>query len=107
MHFSSWLVVRAADGGGFAAEFIYPEAEMRALAASLGMDAYTYTREKIIEFKRACGACISYIFVVKRFEWFGFCPRGAYSKVHFQKLEEGIHGLPFYKQQWLKKQRAR
>jgi hypothetical protein len=43
---------------------------------------------------------------VKRFEWFGFCPRGAYDKVQFQKLEEEIYGLPIYKQEWFKKQRA-
>src|SRR5205085_528155 len=62
----------------FAAEFIYPEGEMRALAASMGINARTCTKEKIIDFKRACPVCISYTFIVKRFERFGFCPRGAY-----------------------------
>jgi Zn-dependent peptidase ImmA (M78 family) len=90
----------------FAAEFIYPEDEMRALAASLGVNAHTCTKETVVEFKRACQACISYTFVVKRFEWFGFCPRGTYDKVQFQKLEEEIYGLPIYKQEWFKKQRA-
>src|SRR5436305_772187 len=44
----------------FAAEFIYPEGEMRALAASMGINARTCTKEKIIDFKRACPVCISY-----------------------------------------------
>ena len=90
----------------FAAEFIYPEAEMRALAASMGIDARTCTPERIVDFKRACPACVSYTFIVKRFKRFGFCPRGAYKDVQFQNLEEEIHGLPFYKQEWFKKQRA-
>lgn len=90
----------------FAAEFIYPESEMRELAASMGINAQTCTPERIIDFKRACPACVSYTFIVKRFERFGFCPKGVYQDVHFQNLEEEIHGLPFYKQEWFKKQRA-
>lgn len=91
----------------FAAEFIYPEAEMRALAASMGIDARTCAKEKVVEFKRACPACVSYIFVVKRFERFGFCPKGAYDGVKFQNLEEEIYGVPPYKQEWLKRRGAR
>jgi Zn-dependent peptidase ImmA (M78 family) len=91
----------------FAAEFLYPEAEMRALAASMGIDARTCTKEKVIDFKRACPACVSYIFIVKRFERFGFCTKGAYNGVKFQNLEEEIHGLPVYKQEWFKKRRTR
>ena len=91
----------------FAAEFIYPEAEMRELAASMEIDALTCVKEKVVDFKRACPACVSYTFIVKRFERFGFCQKGAYTGVQFQKLEEQIHGPPFYKQDWFKKQRAR
>ena len=91
----------------FAAEFIYPEAEMRALAESMGIDARTCAKEKIVDFKRACPACVSYIFIVKRFERFGFCPKGAYDGVKFQNLEEEIYGVPPYKQEWLKRRRAR
>lgn len=91
----------------FAAEFIYPEAEMRELAASMGIDARTCTKERVVDFKRACPACVSYTFIVKRFERFGFCQKGAYAGVQFQKLEEEIHGPPFYKQEWFKRQRAR
>ncbi|OLE51705.1 MAG: hypothetical protein AUG51_21650 [Acidobacteria bacterium 13_1_20CM_3_53_8] len=90
----------------FGAEFIYPEDEMRELATHLGVTPRTCSKERIVEFKRACPACVSYTFVVKRFEWFGFCPRGTYDDVHFQKLEEELYGLPIYKQEWFKKQRA-
>lgn len=91
----------------FGAEFIYPEDEMRELAAGMNVTAHTCSKEKVVEFKRACPACVSYTFIVKRFEWFGFCPRGAYDRVHFQKLEEELYGLPIYKQGWFKEQRAR
>ena len=91
----------------FAAEFIYPEAEMRQLAASMEIDSRTCTKELIVEFKRACPACISYIFIVKRFERFRFFPKGTYADVQFQKLEEEIHGPPIYKQEWFKERRAR
>ena len=90
----------------FAAEFIYPEEEMRALAEELGVNALTCTPEMVVEFKRACRACISYRFVVKRFEWFGFCQRDAYAATHFQKLEEEMYP-PIYKQDWFKERRAR
>jgi Zn-dependent peptidase ImmA (M78 family) len=91
----------------FAAEFMYPQAEMLQLVQDLEITALTCTAEKIVEFKRACAAHISYTFIVKRFEWFGFCQPGAYKKTHFQKLDESIHGVPFYKQDWFKRQRAR
>lgn len=91
----------------FAAEFIYPESEMREMAASMGINAQSCTKEKIVDFKRACPVCISYIFVVKRFERFGFCSRGEFKDIQFQKLEEEIHGLPIYKQPWFKERRAK
>lgn len=91
----------------FAAEFIYPELEMRALASKLVINQLTCTPEKIVEFKRECSACISYTFIVKRFERFGFIKKGVYVKVHFQKLEEEIYGPPIYKQAWFKERRAK
>ncbi len=91
----------------FAAEFIYPQSEMKSLITELGISAVNCTPEKIVEFKQACGACVSYTFIVKRFEWFGLCDRGAYSKVQFKKLEEEILGVPIYKQPWFKQRRAK
>ena len=91
----------------FAAEFIYPEGEMRDLLTRLRIIRETCTPEKIVEFKRACPASVSYSFIVKRFEHFGFCLKGKYKKVRFQKLEEQLHGLPIYKQEWFKRHRAR
>lgn len=90
----------------FAAEFIYPESEMQTLAMSMGITNLTCTPQKVVEFKRACPAHISYQFILKRFERFRFIAKGAYSKVKFQKLEEELHGLPIYKQEWFKRQRA-
>lgn len=90
----------------FAAEFIYPESEMRELSCSLAIQTGTCTPEKIVEFKRSCPAVVSYQFLVKRFEWFSFITPGAYKKVQFVKLEEQIYGPPIYKQDWYKAKRA-
>ena len=91
----------------FAAEFIYPEDEMQKLAAQLGISETNCSPEQVILTKRHCPVPVSYKFVVKRFEWFGFCRRGQFSKVQFQKLEERLYGLPIYKQDWFKRYRAR
>ncbi|HEU4638374.1 MAG TPA: ImmA/IrrE family metallo-endopeptidase [Candidatus Binatia bacterium] len=91
----------------FAAEFIYPESEMRALAHQMEISSRSCTPEQIVGFKRACPARISYTFVVKRFERFKFIAKDAYKKVQFQKLEEQLHGPPIYKQEWYREYRAR
>lgn len=91
----------------FSAEFIYPEAEMCGLADKLGISSENCTSEKIIEFKRSCPAIISYKFIVKRFEWFGFCQEGQFKQEQFRKLEESIYGLPIYKQPWFQRHRAK
>ncbi len=91
----------------FAAEFIYPEAEMQELVNQLGITRQNCSPEKVVEFKRACPALVSYSFIVKRFERFGLCQVGEYKKVRFQKLEEEMYGLPIYKQEWFKRYRAR
>ena len=91
----------------FAAEFIYPENEMRKLIDKLDITNENCTAEKVIEFKRICPALVSYSFFVKRFEWFGLCERGEYKKVKFQRLEEKMYGLPIYKQGWFKRYRAK
>jgi Zn-dependent peptidase ImmA (M78 family) len=91
----------------FAAEFIYPEAEMKRFATELGIGPGSCSPEAIVSFKRQCPATISYAFIVKRFEWFGFIEKGAYVKIKFQKLEESIYGKPFYTQAWFKNRRQR
>jgi Zn-dependent peptidase ImmA (M78 family) len=91
----------------FAAEFIYPESEMQALAAQLGITIQTCSAERVVEFKRACPATVSYKFIVKRFERLGFCHSGQFQKKQFQKLEETLHGIPIYKQPWFRRHRDR
>lgn len=91
----------------FAAEFIYPEAEMRERVNEFGITGQSCSPNKVVEFKRTCPALVSYSFIVKRFERFGLCQAGEYKKVRFQKLEEELHGLPIYKQPWFKRYRAR
>jgi Zn-dependent peptidase ImmA (M78 family) len=91
----------------FAAEFIYPELEMRALATQQGIAVGQCTAEAVVRFKHVCPAPVSYTFLVKRFERFGLCTIGQFKGVQFQKLEEQLYGVPFYKTEWFKRHRAR
>lgn len=79
---------------------------MLELAYLLNIQTGTCLPEKIVEFKRSCPAIVSYQFLVKRFEWFGFIENGIYKKIQFQKLEDQIYGPPVYKQDWFKARRA-
>jgi Zn-dependent peptidase ImmA (M78 family) len=99
------LIEKAAEV--FAAEFIYPSQEFRDCTKSLGLEIGQVTKEQVVELKRACGAQVSYTFLQKRLEWFGFIEPGAFAKVQFQKLEDAIHGAPIYRQPWFKARRRR
>lgn len=91
----------------FAAEFIYPEAEMRELIGQMGITNQNCEPEIVVRLKRQCNACVSYTFIVKRLEWFGLCARGAVNKVQFTKVEEKLYGVPIYKRESFKRARAR
>jgi len=80
---------------------------MRQLIEQLGINKENCSPESVVAVKRACGAVVSYTFLVKRFEWYDLIPVGAYSKIKFTKLEESIYGPPFYKQSRFKQARAR
>ena len=81
----------------FAAELIYPESEFLELADSMGMTSRTCTPEDVVYLKQRCPAPVNYIFLVKRFERFGLVDRGAFKGVKFQKLQESMLGVPFYR----------
>lgn len=57
----------------FAAEFIYPEAEMRVLIGEMSITGANVTERMIVEFKRNAPATVSYTFIRKRFARFGIC----------------------------------
>ena len=79
----------------FAAEFIYPEAEFEGDLDNLGL---TVSRAAdVVAFKRSCRARVSYRFICKRLERLQRISPGQFNSVQFQKLEEQIHGKPFYK----------
>jgi Zn-dependent peptidase ImmA (M78 family) len=99
------LIEKAAEV--FAAEFIYPEQEFLKCAKSLGLETGKVTPEAVVEFKRTCGAPVSYKFLQKRLEWFNFIEPGEFATVKFQKLEEEIYGVPIYRQPWFKARRRR
>ena len=99
------LIEKAAEV--FAAEFIYPEQEFLKCAESLRLVHGRVTPETVVEFKRVCGAPVSYKFLTKRLEWFNLIERGEFAKVKFQKLEYEIYGTPIYQQPWFKARRRR
>ena len=91
----------------FAAEFIYPVAEMVELIQDMGINKSNCTPEELVKFKKKCPAKVSYQFLVKRFEWLRLCQKGEYKSIQFNKLEEKIYGKPFYKEKWFKEHRAK
>jgi len=86
----------------FAAEFIYPQAEFAEDFTSIFTAAPQPAQ--VVEFKRACKAKISYRFICKRLERLGIINVGEFDAVHFQKLEDQIHGVPFYRRNLRRKQ---
>jgi Zn-dependent peptidase ImmA (M78 family) len=91
----------------FAAEFIYPSKEFLDCASSIALEHGKVTPEDVVEFKRVCGAPVSYKFLQKRLEWYGFIEREEFAKIQFQKLEEKLHGVPIFRQPWFKARRRR
>ncbi len=83
----------------FAAEFIFPESAMLISLNTFGISKATITPEQVVEYKRSCGVSISYIYILKRLEFFKIIEKNAYEKIAFKKLEEKLHP-PIYKQQW-------
>jgi Zn-dependent peptidase ImmA (M78 family) len=92
-HNANALIEKGAEV--FAAEFIYPEEEFAADLMALGVKRWT--PEDLVRFKRGCQAWISYTFIRKRMERLNLIPRGAFSEVKFQNLEEQLYGVPFYR----------
>jgi Zn-dependent peptidase ImmA (M78 family) len=79
----------------FAAEFIYPESEFECDLGKLGLTIKQPA--DVVAFKRSCRARVSYRFITKRLERLGRISADQFDGVQFQKLEEQIHGVPFYR----------
>jgi len=90
----------------FAAEFIFPELEMKQSLTGFGITQLTCTPEKVVEYKRNCGACVSYQYIIKRLEFFHIIEKHSYDKVKFKSLEETIYP-PIYKQKSFMEARKR
>jgi len=79
----------------FAAEFIYPEAEF---AEDLGrLDVSFREPADVVTVKQGCKAKVSYKFICKRLERLGCITPGQFDGVQFQKLEDQMFGVPFYR----------
>jgi Zn-dependent peptidase ImmA (M78 family) len=87
----------------FAAEFIYPETELRS-----DFDVFeeanrikNWTADNVIHFKRnQCRANVSYTYLRKRLEWFGKTKSDQFHGVQFQKREDELYGAPVFRQPW-------
>lgn len=53
--------------------------------------------EDVVEIKHNCKAKVSYLFIRKRLERLGLIEPGQFDSVQFQKLEDSIYGVPFYR----------
>jgi hypothetical protein len=51
----------------------------------------------VVEVKRFCNAKVSYRFICKRLERLGLVSPGQFNGVQFQKLEDEIYHVPFYR----------
>lgn len=79
----------------FAAEFIYPESEFKGDLDSLGLAVRDAA--DVVACKRSCRSRVSYKFICKRLERLQRISPGQFDSVQFQKLEEHIHGVLFYR----------
>ena len=79
----------------FAAEFIYPQTEFQFDLESSGL--VIKQAADVVALKRSCKAKVSYRFICKRLERLGHISFSQFAGVQFQKLEERIHGAPFYR----------
>ncbi len=79
----------------FAAEFIYPEAEFAADLQTAGITVREAS--DVVQVKRFCKAKVSYRYICKRLERLGLVTPGQFNGVQFQKLEDEIYGVPFYR----------
>jgi Zn-dependent peptidase ImmA (M78 family) len=79
----------------FAAEFIYPQTEFQSDLESSGL--VIKQAADVVVLKRSCKAKVSYRFICKRLERLGHISSSQFAGVQFQKLEERIHGSPFYR----------
>ena len=81
----------------FAAEFIYPEKEFAQDVKSLGIS--TWDIDDVVRFKRElCRAKVSYTFIKKRLGRMRLVSADQFDGVKFQKREDELYGIPFYKQ---------
>jgi len=79
----------------FAAEFIYPEAEF---ADDLTDMRITIRQPSdVVDIRRSCKAKVSYRFICKRLERMGLILPGHFDGVQFQKVEDDLYGVPFYR----------
>jgi Zn-dependent peptidase ImmA (M78 family) len=81
----------------FAAEFIYPLEEYRTLLRELGIRSGNCSPEQVVRFKMACPAKVSYTFIRKRLERLRIIAPREMARVQFQRLQEQLYGVPFYK----------
>ena len=81
----------------FAAELIYPDADFISDLIRIGVGRGNCKDTDLARLKHETQTTLSYTGLAKRAVFFQFAPKGAFDKVQWQKVEEGLYGTPFYK----------
>jgi Zn-dependent peptidase ImmA (M78 family) len=81
----------------FAAEFLFPEECFRTHMAQMGIGPLGCKAETLVRLKHETKTTLSYSGLVKLAVWLKFSAEGALPTSGWQKLEERIYGIPFYR----------
>ena len=81
----------------FAAEFLFPEECFTAHMAQMGVGALGWTAETLVHLKHEKKTTLSYTGLAKLAVWLGYAADGTLPKTGWQKLEERLYGVPFYR----------
>jgi hypothetical protein len=81
----------------FAAEFVFPDADVLEWLGNLGVCQGKCKAEDIVHLKRQSQTTLSYAGLVKKIDWLNFAPKNSFDGIKWKKLEVSIFGEPFYK----------
>lgn len=81
----------------FAAELLFPDHLFVDTCNYQGIQKKLCQPQDLVRLKRDTQTTLSYAGLVKKAEFLGYIPKGAFKGIQWKKLEESLYGLPFYK----------
>lgn len=82
----------------FAAEFLFPELLFKQAMEQMVVEPLHCVAETLVRLKHDTKTTLSYAGLVKKAEWLGFATKGTIKPQSWQRLEDQIYGVPFYRQ---------